>query len=59
MERIVKLIEDELDRMEEMIALRNWEIEELKEKLKKAEEELAHYRVRRPFSEAVKTDGEF
>lgn len=51
MERIVKLIEDELDRLEEMVALRNWEIEELKEKLKKAEEALAHYRV--------KTDGEF
>lgn len=59
MERIVKLIEDELDRMEEKIALQKWEIGELKEKLKKAEEELAYYRERRPFSEAVKTDGEF
>ena len=51
MERIVKLIEDELVRLEEMVALHKWEIEELKEKLKKAEEALAHYRV--------KTDGEF
>ena len=47
MERIVKLIEDELDRLEEMIALQKWEIEELKEKLNRAEEALMPYVVKK------------
>lgn len=57
MERIIKLIEDELDRKDEMIALRNWEIEELREKLKKAEEELETYRGKTAFEGALKANG--
>lgn len=57
MDRIINLIEAELKRQEDIIALQKWEIEDLKEKLKKAEEELSLYRNRQPFLDAVKTDG--
>lgn len=54
MDRIINLIEAELKRQEEVIALQKWKIEDLTEQLKNAKEQLEGYRMRIPFAEKVK-----
>lgn len=53
MEIIINLIEAELKRQEDEIALQKWKIEDLTQKLKEAEEILERCRVRKTFAEVT------
>ena len=54
MNRIIKLVEDELARQEDEITLLKWEKQELEKSLKEAQATIEEMRRRVPFNEAIR-----
>lgn len=54
MNRIIKLVENELARQEDEITLLKWEKQELEKSLKEAQATIEEMRRRLPFDEAIR-----